>query len=157
MNSELGAKLHYHHWANMKLLNHLKNLGEGVFFQEVKSVFPSISMTFTHIFQVDQMWLKRLLGKSERSFEKIQFENPSDAIKNFEQLFQQYKILSLEERTIFYQNTQGESFQNQIQDIIQHIMNHGTYHRGNVSAMLHQLGEKSVSTDYIYYLRNRND
>lgn len=56
-------------------------------------------------------------------------------------------------RTIIYQNTRKDLFQNDFQDIIQHVMNHGTYHRGNVSAILHQLGQKSVSTDFIYFLR----
>ncbi|MFH0068201.1 DinB family protein [Peribacillus sp. NPDC056705] len=30
-------------------------------------------------------------------------------------------------------------------------MNHGTYHRGNVSAMLHQQGERDAPTDYVFY------
>ncbi|MFC5647988.1 DinB family protein [Paenibacillus solisilvae] len=37
-------------------------------------------------------------------------------------------------------------------DYIQHIVNHGTYHRGNVTAMLRQLGHPETMTDYGYYL-----
>ncbi|MEC5258611.1 DinB family protein [Bacillus amyloliquefaciens] len=33
-------------------------------------------------------------------------------------------------------------------------MNHGTYHRGNISAMLHQMGYKGVPTDYIFFQTN---
>lgn len=32
------------------------------------------------------------------------------------------------------------------------IVNHGTYHRGNLTVMLRQLGRSGVSTDYIFYL-----
>jgi uncharacterized damage-inducible protein DinB len=37
-------------------------------------------------------------------------------------------------------------------DVITHVVNHGTYHRGNITAMLHQLGHKGVPTDYGRYL-----
>jgi hypothetical protein len=39
-------------------------------------------------------------------------------------------------------------------DVIIHIVNHGTYHRGNVTAMLRQLGFKGTATDYGFYLHN---
>jgi uncharacterized damage-inducible protein DinB len=153
MYSETELKMDYHHWANMKMLNHLKNLKEEVFLQEVKSIFPSISIIFSHIYQVDHIWIKRILGKSESVIEVKTFDSPLISLKYFEQLYQQYKNLSFKDRKIIYKNTMGEIFQSNFQDIIQHVMNHGTYHRGNVSAILHQLGQKSVSTDYIYYLR----
>ncbi|MDP7978599.1 DinB family protein [Bacillus sp. WLY-B-L8] len=37
-------------------------------------------------------------------------------------------------------------------ELIQHVVNHGTYHRGNITAMLRQLGYTGTSTDYIFYL-----
>ena len=37
-------------------------------------------------------------------------------------------------------------------DLIHHVVNHGTYHRGNISAMLHQQGERGIPTDYVYFL-----
>ncbi|NHM32597.1 DinB family protein [Neobacillus terrae] len=37
------------------------------------------------------------------------------------------------------------------------MANHGTYHRGNITAMLWSLGHKSTSTDYIYFLREANN
>jgi uncharacterized damage-inducible protein DinB len=36
--------------------------------------------------------------------------------------------------------------------LVQHVVNHGTYHRGNITTMLRQLGHPGVSTDYIFYL-----
>lgn len=110
MNSESELKMDYHHWANMKMLNHFKDLEDNVFLQEVKSIFPSISHIFSHIYQVDHMWLKRVLGKSETDFEVIKFENPSVTTEYFEQLYLQYKNLSFRDRTIIYQNTRKYLF-----------------------------------------------
>ena len=42
-------------------------------------------------------------------------------------------------------------------DIILHVVNHGTYHRGNVTAMLRQLGHPGVPTDYVYYLYEKRE
>ena len=36
-----------------------------------------------------------------------------------------------------------------------HIANHSTYHRGQVTTLLRQLGAKAVSTDYIFFVRER--
>lgn len=41
--------------------------------------------------------------------------------------------------------------------MVLHVVNHGTYHRGNISAMLHQLGDSSVMTDYAFYWYSEND
>ncbi|MDR6999820.1 DinB family protein [Neobacillus niacini] len=56
------TKLKYHHWANLKLLQHIKGLKEDVSAKEVKSIFPSLSVIFKHIYSVDSMWLKRISG-----------------------------------------------------------------------------------------------
>ncbi len=43
-----------------------------------------------------------------------------------------------------------------LSEMILHVVNHGTYHRGNISAMLHQLGDSSVMTDYAFYWYSDN-
>ncbi len=40
----------------------------------------------------------------------------------------------------------------QLSELVQHVVNHGTYHRGNFTTMLRQLGHQGASTDYIFYL-----
>lgn len=40
-------------------------------------------------------------------------------------------------------------------DILRHVVSHGTYRRGNVTAMLRQQGYAGVPTDYIFYLKER--
>lgn len=43
-----------------------------------------------------------------------------------------------------------------INELIQHIVNHGTYHRGNISSMLRQLGHAGASSDFVFYLYEVN-
>ena len=53
-----------------------------------------------------------------------------------------------------YKNIAGQSFTSAIHDILQHVVNHGTYHRGQVITMLRQIGyTKLFPTDYIAFCR----
>lgn len=148
----MHSKLIYHQWANMRLLNHIN---EDTFIKEVKSIFPSVAAVFEHIYSVDLIWAKRILGEEQPSMEQISFANPSAAIQSFDKLTGLYEQLSEKKGTVFYKNSKGDVFQNELNEIIEHLANHGTYHRGNVSAILHQLGEKSISTDFIFFLREQ--
>ena len=55
--------LAYHAWANDRVLKHLSTLPDGVVFQELQSVFPSISATLTHLCVVDNLWLAAMRGQ----------------------------------------------------------------------------------------------
>ncbi|MFD0829279.1 DinB family protein [Neobacillus sp. M.A.Huq-85] len=152
----METKLQYHHWANRTLLEHINQLDEEVFIKEVNSIFPSLAAIFEHIYSVDSMWLKRISGEKTPVLEAIKFDIPSMAIQAFDQLHHQFNQLYIIEGKISYQNSKGEFFQNELYEIIEHLSNHGTYHRGNASAVLHQLGHNSVSTDLIFFLRMVN-
>lgn len=56
---------------------------------------------------------------------------------------------------IAYTNSSGQSFTNSLQDILWHIVNHSTYHRGQIAAALRALGYDPPATDYIFYRRNQ--
>ena len=57
--------------------------------------------------------------------------------------------------TITYQNSQGASFQNRIDDILWHILNHSTHHRGQINTLIRQQGLTPTSMDYIFYAREK--
>ncbi|KSU60585.1 hypothetical protein AS034_17300 [[Bacillus] enclensis] len=150
----------YHVWATRKLLGHLKTLPRDVFREEIQSVFPSVERTFFHLYEVDALWFSRLKGEPS-PVDKKMFETLEECEMDFSDLHSE--ILDwLDDMgdgtvSISYQTSKGETFQNTREEILKHLINHGTYHRGNISAMLRQLGEKGVSTDYIYYLREKGD
>jgi uncharacterized damage-inducible protein DinB len=39
-----------------------------------------------------------------------------------------------------------------LSELVRHVVNHGTYHRGNITAMLRQQGHPGTPTDYVFYL-----
>ncbi len=58
------------------------------------------------------------------------------------------------EDIISYKSLKGDSYENQLSDIIAHVINHGTHHRAQIGQLLKQAGlENLPNTDYIFYLR----
>ena len=56
--------------------------------------------------------------------------------------------------TYAYKNMKGDPFEDRYEDTLFHIVNHGTYHRGQIIIMLREAGETTLpATDLIHYLR----
>ncbi|NMH70683.1 damage-inducible protein DinB [Bacillus sp. RO3] len=145
-------KMDYHIWATDKLLTYLDTLPAGVIHKELQSVFPTIERTLYHLYEVDALWFSRLRGQTLQ-LEIERFSSVGDCITHFHALHKEMADWKQIDQTISYETSSRENYQNTTAEILDHIVNHGTYHRGNITAMLWQLGERGVSTDYIYYLR----
>jgi uncharacterized damage-inducible protein DinB len=58
------------------------------------------------------------------------------------------------DKIVRYQSLKGDSYENQLSDIIAHVINHGTHHRAQIGQLLKQAGVENLpNTDYIFYLR----
>lgn len=74
----------------------------------------------------------------------------------FENMANQYKeFLSIiqDVNTVFViENPYAGKLETSISELVQHVVNHGTYHRGNITAMIRQLGHSSTMMDFVLYL-----
>jgi uncharacterized damage-inducible protein DinB len=149
----------YHTWANQTILARIKELPSSVLSQEVNSSFPTIAHALSHIYAVDTMWYLVLTGTAmPEAFQQSIPLNMSildsvDEYANiFAQLSEQYKEWlhnqSDLEQTILLDNPFAGIRQTRLSEIVLQVANHGTYHRGNVSTMLRQLGHASTMNDY---------
>lgn len=158
----------YHVWANQRIIDHLKTLSPEKYQKEIKSVFSSVSKAFSHIYLVDYLWLNILEGQSmnealQSSFqlqEKIEKLSIEDLETKFHTLTTQFKSFlnrqkDIEKKIMLY-NPYAGLRETSLSEMVLHVVNHGTYHRGNISAMLHQLGDSSVMTDYAFYWYSEN-
>lgn len=154
----------YHVWANERLFTHLEQLPEEVFHAEVTSVFPSVSYTLEHMYMIEQIYLAALNEvPNEVIYAKIPSwtaEAKNRTVNEMRQLFAGVTELFLDllQRTpdpdkamIIMHPTHGR-LDTHFSGIMEHVVNHGTYHRGNITAMLRQQGVEGVPTDYIFYL-----
>lgn len=152
----------YHVWANQTILGRIKELPSSVLNQEVNSSFPTIAHALNHIHSVDKMWYLVLTGTGMP--EALQACIPLDEnilpsvdeyANSFEELAEQYREYFRRqphlEHTILLDNPYAGIRQTSLSEIVLHVVNHGTYHRGNVSTMLRQLGHASTMNDYALF------
>ncbi|SMF79988.1 Uncharacterized damage-inducible protein DinB (forms a four-helix bundle) [Paenibacillus uliginis N3/975] len=157
----------YHVWANKKVCAYLQELSEEIYRQKMMSVFPTIYDVMVHIYVVDSNWLTfftagDVMEMSEEYIEQVKAETDRLVAetegKRIEQLGVMMETLGERFRAFIEQHEDIESmyssggFKARYVDFIQHIVNHGSYHRGNITAMLRQLGHPGTPTDYGFYL-----
>ncbi|MEH6936025.1 DinB family protein [Bacillus sp. JJ783] len=149
----------YHTWANQTILGRIKELPSSVLSQEMNSSFPTIAHALSHIYAVDKMWYLVLTGTGMQ--EALQaciplnesiLSSVDEYAHNFAELAEQYREWFRSqtdlEQTILLDNPFASIRQTRLSEIVLHVVNHGTYHRGNVSTMLRQLGHASTMNDY---------
>jgi uncharacterized damage-inducible protein DinB len=133
--------------SNLTTIGLLENYGSEVPEKIIKN--------FSHILNAQHLWNHRIEG-SKSSF-KVWDIHPISQLRDInESLFQQsFRILEKEdfERRVKYVNSQGESYANTVKEILFHVVNHSTYHRGQVMLQLRESVQDAISTDYIFYKR----
>ena len=153
--------LQYNAWANGKIAEILLKLDDQVLDHDIKSSFPSLRKTVFHIWDAQQIWLWRLRGVSATTWPSIEFNGTNEELfaeflKNSNDFtdFIVSKGDSYLVAIVDYKNMKGDSFSSGVDDIVFHVVNHGTFHRGQIITMLRELGFTSFdSQDLITYLR----
>jgi uncharacterized damage-inducible protein DinB len=158
----------YHVWANIKYFEQLRTLPEDVCHTEIQSVFPTIRKVLVHIGLTDVVWLGVMRGDSyddiiaarEHYTHKFEGQQLDGIGAIFEEISVSYQDFFAEQddldQFVKCEHPKFGRLDAPLAELVQHVCNHGTYHRGNLSAMLHQLGYKGASTDYIFYLYEMN-
>lgn len=165
MENNCAKKMYdYHVWANQKVIQHLKQLPDRIYKETVNSVFSSISDVLIHLYATDITWLETMKGSSfHDTVREVERRKSEASGASIDELEVYYDSLSKEfysffteqqdpEQIIITEHPQYGRCEFILADLIHHVVNHGTYHRGNVTAMLHQQGERGVPTDYVYFL-----
>lgn len=169
----------YNRWANTRLLAALDKLSEQQFNAPIQSSFPSIRDTMFHILAAEWLWLKRWQGTSPRSTLADPDLSPSTwdtlsaggipsikelatlpALKAFADSVEQERsefLRSLNEDVLHAQlqfnDMAGTPYAQPLVQLMQHLVNHGTYHRGQIATMLRQLGAEPTLLDMLYFFR----
>lgn len=150
----LSDKIVYNQWANQVLIEWLKQQPATLYEEEVSSSFPSINKLMHHIMEAEKYYLS-ILSPTQPEYEK---HMTTKAI--FEELSR------IDQELISWQDAQSEEGMERIislkrspvvekytvATLITHVLNHSTYHRGQVIALRHQLGlSDAPRIDYYRY------
>ncbi len=153
--------MQYNTWANQKTVEILASVDDNTLDTEMKSSFPTIRKTLMHVWDAQQIWLLRLQGQPTTKWASQDFAGSTEELyKAFihdSQAFADFiagKDHAYLDGEIVYKNMKGVEFKNGVEGILFHVVNHGTFHRGQILTMLRELGFTSFpSQDLITFLR----
>lgn len=135
--------------------HHYNQLLVQVFQENTEKTTERLSRLFCHVLNAHQTWNSRIQGVSPTL--GIWEELPVSKLRALDQANLKASLLILGhqelQETIHYKTSRGEAFSNSIRDILFHIINHSTYHRGQIATDLRKIGIEPVVTDYIFYKR----
>ena len=152
----------YDAWANRRILDAAAALTPEQFTKPMHSSFSSVRDTLAHIMGGQWLWLERWQGRMPTALPAAEgFPDLTSLRKRWEVVetdllvfvrgLTAERLASVDE----YKTLTAGTFTCPLWQIMQHLVNHGTYHRGQVTTLLRQLGVKAVSTDMSFFYRER--
>ncbi len=136
-------------------IQHCNRLLFEVFRKNPETYNEKISLLASHTLNAHHIWNHRIFGVAAAlSVWQILDLNHLDAIndENFEHTKELLQKKNLKE-PINYSNSKGYNFTNTAEEIFFHIINHSSYHRGQLVSQLKVEGVEAIVTDYIFYKR----
>jgi uncharacterized damage-inducible protein DinB len=159
---EMQQLFDYNAWANRRVLEAAEKLSVEQFVQRIESSFPSVRDTLAHIYGAEWIWLERFQGRSPSAL-PASAEFTDISLLQQQWLEHEARLLSFVrgltqadlDREIEYKTLKFGVYQNPLWQSMLHMVNHGTYHRGQVTTMLRQLGAQPILTDLMHFYRER--
>ena len=155
----LESHLRYNAWASARLMDAVKELSNDELNHDFKTADRNVLLTLVHCFAADRAWFHRVDGTpranfvadEDRALATLQTEWPKYSQKWLE-LFAGETEDSLT-RNIPFTDLKGKQHEQPLWEIILHVVNHATHHRGQVSGFLRALGKVPPQLDLIFYYR----
>ncbi len=149
----------YNLWAHQTMFECIAQLSEEQISQEIISSYPSIFKTVLHLLDAESMWWQRL--KLEENVVRPSDSFTGDFAELQKKLLQQSALYDQwvgnasepQLQHVFAYRRNKEQFKMQVSNMLLHIFNHHSYHRGQLITMLRQLGiTKIPSTDFSKFI-----
>jgi len=159
-NAELRSLFEFNDWANARTFAAVGALTAEQLTLDNKSSLPSVLLTAAHIVGAEWIWLERWIGRSTGGFPAWVLQ-PDLAdllvrLRAVEAERAQY-LAGLPEGAatsmVAFKLMNGTEDQQPVEVMVRHVVNHSTYHRGQIAAFIRQFGIKPPSTDYIAFAR----
>ena len=161
--SDLRTLVDYHYWARDRILDAASALSPEQFTRDLGSSFRSVRDTLAHLYGAEQAWYLRWHGTSPTALAAADQFSDASSIRsawNAHELKMRAFVEALGEdgitRSFEFKSLDGRPGSSFFWQNIQHVVNHGSYHRGQVTTMLRQLGATPPkSMDMIAFYRER--
>jgi uncharacterized damage-inducible protein DinB len=138
----------YNSWANTRLYGMAHGLADDMYRKNVGAFFGSLHGTLNHLLVTDRIWMRRFTGTGDHpaKLSAIMFDDLASlepARKEEDKRIIQY-VDGLSDgdigRDLDYSTTSGVAQRNPLRELLAHLFNHQTHHRGQAHAILTVLG-----------------
>jgi uncharacterized damage-inducible protein DinB len=164
--AEIRSLFAYNHWANRRLLSAARHLSPEDFIRDLQSSHSSVRGTFVHIIGGHWVWLrlwsgepsKQIVARCDALWDPEKFPDVA-SLEAAHASLEDDQISFIEKLTDervnarrSFENFQGKRWELSLSEMMHHVVNHSTYHRGQVVTLLRQLGAVSPGTDFSTFL-----
>ena len=162
--NEAATLLEYHFWARDRALDAADRLSHEQYTKDLSNSFPSVRDTLVHIYSAEWVWCSRWLGDSSvRMLDPGGYPDVATLRRAWKEnevrltgILEEMKERGLDE-SIEYRTFDGKEWRAPFAHMLAHVVNHASYHRGQVTTMLRQLGAAPPkSMDLIAFHRERS-
>ena len=154
----------YNVWATERLLGALAPLSETDYRRDLGLFFKSIHGTLNHLLVAEHLLWQRRFAFGESPSVALDSEAEKErgrlaqALKHgaasWEPLIASWASERFDGR-LAYTNMRGQAMSLPFSSTLAHVFNHGTHHRGQISAVLTQLGQPAPELDMVYFLQQQ--
>ena len=148
----------YTRWADVRMFDAVSKLSPEQWTKDLGSSLKSARDTVVHIVSAQWIWISRWKGEAPKGmFTAADYPTPASIREKSEALAKDLAAFVAEQteeslaRPLAYKNLKGEPFSYPLGQLMLHTVNHSTYHRGQVTTLLRQLGAQPISTDLVVY------
>jgi uncharacterized damage-inducible protein DinB len=157
VTDSFGSLVAYTRWADAALLAACAELTPAQYTLELGGSFPSVQKTITHLAGSAKLWSLRLAGEPYTGLPTVaEIPDVATALARLGEAYAVFARVAPEweatkTETFTYRNVAGVEMTKVRWQVFRHIINHGTYHRGQLANMLRQLGVTPPTTDLLYW------
>jgi len=154
--NEARTLIRYSGWASSKVLTAALQLTMEELERPNAISHGSIAGTLAHIYLADRVWQERMSGSNAPLVWDASLAEAEAAWPRTQQAWEAWADGLTDgdlDRSVEYKSINGNPAANTAGEIVTHVVNHATLHRGQVVGMVRQLGVQPPATDFIFYLR----
>ena len=164
MKEHFALMAKYNTWANARLFRMAGQLSDEQYRRDVSAYFKSLHGTLNHLLVADRIWMLRLTGTGVAPSRLDSILCDDLAVLTEARRAEDERLVSFVESltdeqleaTIEYRTTKGSQQQQKLREVLAHLFNHQTHHRGQAHAILTALGMKEPDPlDLLGLLRER--
>lgn len=159
MNDQ-GFFIDYHVWAHKKVLQQLPDLTAEDWNKQLGGSFPTMKALYQHIIEADYRWLQRWKGVPFAEIPEGMRADGYESLQTLwlplleEQISEAKRRLAADaEEPVHFITGKGLHVTQPFWQTLYQVVNHGTYHRGQVVNMLRMLDRQAVGTDIFLFFR----